>query len=307
MAMHSGSDVTTVSRLKKQVLSNLAEKLRGYWSLIKSLQTLLLLATGLTGYLSAPLDDATLATVLLMLLSLFAAISGTTTLNMVIDRDIDAQMSRTAHRPLPSRILTPLAASLFGGSLAVLGMGIAFWLGRLYGLVITAGVFFDLVVYTMWLKRRSVWAIMFGGVAGGMPILAGRALGTGRIDVLGLLLALSVLTWIPSHVMTLAIKYAKDYRQAQVPTWPNVRGSHSARRFIALSNAIRLMTLSAAGWMLSICPYSLALLISSGMVMLGLSLWATIRPSERLNYGLFKFASVHMFGSMMLITLGALV
>jgi len=282
------------------------EKLRGYWSLIKSLQTLLLLATGLTGYLSARPNDTTSTTVLLMLLSLFAAISGTTALNMVIDRDIDAQMNRTAHRPLPSGILTPFAASLFGGGLAVLGVGTAFWLGWLYGLVISAGLFFDLVVYTVWLKRRSVWAIMFGGISGGMPILAGRALGTDRIDVLGLLLALSVVTWIPSHVMTLAIKYAEDYRQAQVPTWPNVRGSDSARRFIALSNALRLMTLSAAGWMLSICPYSLALLSLSGTIMLGLSLWAIARPSERLNYGLFKFASLHMLGSMVLITLGAM-
>lgn len=304
--MHSSSDVTSVSRLKKDTLSNLAEKVHGYWSLIKSLQTLLLLATGLTGYLSAQPNDATLKTVLLMLLSLFASISGTTALNMVLDRDIDAQMDRTAHRPLPSGILTPLAALLFGGGLAVLGVGIAFGLGWLYGLVISAGLFFDLVVYTLWLKRRSVWAIMFGGISGGMPILAGRTLGTGQIDGLGLLLALSVVTWIPSHVMTLAIKYAEDYRQAQVPTWPNVRGSDSARRFIALSNALRLMTLSAAGWMLSICPYSLALLISSGAVMLGLSVWAIVRPSERLNYGLFKFASAHMLVSMMLITLGAM-
>jgi protoheme IX farnesyltransferase len=307
MAAHSDPNVTSAVRSIKRSQSRTGEKLRGYWSLIKSLQTLLLLATGLTGYLSARPDDLMITTVLLMLLSLSAAISGTTVLNMVFDRDIDARMGRTAQRPLPAGTLAPSAAITFGGILVVVGVGIAFGLGGLFGLVVTAGVFLDLVVYTIWLKRRSAWAIVFGGVSGGMPILAGRALGTGQVDVLGLLLALSVLTWIPSHIVTLAIKYDDDYRHAGIPTWPNVYGFASARRFVALSNGLRVITLFSAGWMLRICPYSLGLLSLSGVVMLGLSIWAIVRPSERLNYGLFKFASVHMLGSMVLITLGAMI
>jgi protoheme IX farnesyltransferase len=307
MAAHSDSNVTSAIRPIKRSRSKTGEKLRGYWSLIKSLQTLLLLATGLTGYLSVRPDDLTETTVLLMLLSLSVAISGTTALNMVFDRDIDARMDRTAQRPLPAGSLTPAAAITFGGILVVLGVGIAFRLGGLFGLVVTAGVFLDLVVYTIWLKRRSAWAIVFGGVSGGMPILAGRALGTGQVDVLGLLLALSVLTWIPSHIVTLAIKYDDDYRHAGIPTWPNVYGFDSARRFVAVSNGLRVITLFFVGWMLRICPYSLGLLSLSGVVMLGLSIWAIVRPSERLNCGLFKFASVHMLGSMVLITLGAMI
>jgi protoheme IX farnesyltransferase len=307
MATHSDSNMTSAIRSIQRPRSATGEKLRGYWSLIKSLQTLLLLATGLAGYLSAWPDDLTITPVLLMLLSLSAAISGTTALNMVFDRDIDARMGRTARRPLPAGTLTPSAAIMFGGFLVVLGVGIAFGLGGLFGLVVTAGVFLDLVVYTIWLKRRSAWAIVFGGVSGGMPILAGRALGAGRVDVLGLLLALSVLTWIPSHIVTLAIKYDDDYRHAGIPTWPNVYGFASARRFVALSNGLRVITLFFVGWMLRICPYSLGLLSLSGVVMLGLSIWAIVRPSERLNYGLFKFASVHMLGSMVLITLGAMI
>ena len=302
----SNSEPVLVAVLDRKVRPGLTEKLRGYVVLIKSRQTLLLLATGVAGYLSARPDGATAVTISLMLFSLFAAISGTTALNMVADRDIDALMARTAWRPLPAGTLTPAAATLFGGGLVALGLGIAFWMEWLFGLVIVAGVVFDLIVYTLWLKRRSAWAIIFGGISGGMPILAGRALVAGRVDLLGLLLALSVLLWIPSHIVTFSIKYADDYRRASIPTWPGVYGFDSARRLVAVTDGLRAVTLVAAGWLLDICPYSLALLGLSGVITLGLSLWAGVRPSEKINYRLFKLASVHMLGSMVLITLGAM-
>jgi len=152
----------------------LAERAGAYWALIKSRQTLLLLATGVAGYLSARPDAASLQEAALMLLSLFAAISGTTALNMVLDVDIDARMGRTADRPLLSGTLSPTGATIFGGVLVALGMS------PVFGMVIAAGVLFDLLIYTLWLKRRSPWSIVFGGISGGMPILAGRARGPDR-------------------------------------------------------------------------------------------------------------------------------
>jgi protoheme IX farnesyltransferase len=285
---------------------HLAEKLRAYWALIKSRQTLLLLATGVTGYLSARPRSTSLAEAILMLISLFAAISGTTALNMMVDRDVDARMERTAGRPLPRNALTPEEATLFGGIFVALGLGIALRMSTLFGTVIAAGVIFDLLVYTIWLKRRSPWSVLFGGISGGMPILAGRAFGIGRVDGLGLVLALSVLTWIPAHIMTLAMKYAEDYRRAGIPTWPTVYGFDSARRFIALANAMWVIALAVAGRLLRLSPYSLGLLSLSGLTMLGFSLYSVWRPSPRLNYALFKSASVHMLGSMILITVGVL-
>ena len=129
------------------------------------------------------------------------------------------------------------------------------------------------------------------------------------MDGLGLLLALSVLTWIPAHIMTLSMKYASDYRRAGVPTWPTVHGFDSGRRFIALANGVHIV----AGWLLRICrgdcvdPYTLALLGFSVTVMLGLSMWSVWRSSARFNHLLFKFASVRMLGSMVLIALGTIV
>ncbi len=283
-----------------------ADKLHAYRALIKSRQTLLLLATGMAGYLSARPQSASWTDVLSLSLSLFAAISGTTALNMVLDCDIDARMERTAGRPIPAGVLSPTEATLFGAALISFGLATAFWADVVFGAVFAAGVLFDLLVYTLWLKRRSPWSIVFGGIAGGMPILAGRALGTGKVDGLGLLLALSVLTWIPAHIMPLSMKYADDYRRAGVPTWPTVHGFDSARRFIAVANGLRIVALVWAGWLLRICPSSLALLGLLGTVMLGLSMWSIGRPSSRLNDVLFKSASLHMLGSMILITLGAL-
>jgi protoheme IX farnesyltransferase len=283
----------------------LGEKLRGYWALTKSRQTLLLLATGVAGYLTARPHSASLREAVLMLVSLFAAVSGTTALNMVFDRDIDARMARTADRPLPRGALSPGEATLFGGVLVALGLGIGLWMNVIFGIAIAGGVVFDLLVYTLWLKRRSPWSIVFGGISGGMPILAGRALGADQVDGLGLLLALSVLAWIPAHIMTLAMKYADDYRQAGIPTWPTVHGFDSARRFIALANALWIVALIGAGSLLRISTYSLGLLGLSGAAMLGLSVCAVLRPSTRLNYVLFKAASVQMLGSMILIALGA--
>jgi protoheme IX farnesyltransferase len=305
--MRAGRPASNTTPVARQVASvRLARKVRAYWALIKSPQTLLLLATGLAGYLSARPGSATLTSTGLMMAALFAAISGTTALNMVADRDIDARMERTSGRPLPAGTLSPTGAAIFGAGLLALGLGIAFWLSALFALVVLAGAAIDLAVYTLWLKRRSAWAILFGGVAGGMPILAGRTLGTGGTDWLGLLLALSILLWIPMHIMTFAIRHADDYRRAGIPTWPTVYGADSARRFVAGANALLALSLVAAGWMLGISPYFLALLALSGVAVLTLSVVVMVRPSERSNFLLFKFASLHMLGSMVLITLGAI-
>jgi protoheme IX farnesyltransferase len=300
------SDAALSQTTQQSVQSCLWARLGAYWALIKSKQTFLLLATGLSGYWSARPEAGTGIDALLMTLALFTTISGTTALNMVFDRNIDARMGRTARRPLPAGMLPAREAALFGAILVAAGLALTFWLSGPFGWVIGAGIGLDLGVYTLWLKRRSPWSIVIGGVSGGMPILAGRVLGTGGVDGLGLLLALSVLLWIPAHILTFAMKYADDYRRAGVPTWPAVYGFDSTRQFIAVSNALRALSLVAAGWWLNICPWSLGLLALSGVVTVSLSVWAVLRPSEALNLRLFKFASVHMLGSMVLLTLGAL-
>src|SRR5574342_97576 len=172
---------TTIAQSK---IVNLKSKIKLYWPLVKGLQTGLLLATGVAGYMSAHSKPDEL--VLLMLAgSLFLSISGSTVLNMWWDRDIDAKMRRTQKRPTTNGSVTPEEALRLGLVLSILGVGWAVAINALYGLVVFAGLFFDVVVYSMWLKRRTCWGILWGGISGAMPILAGRVLAVGQIEIIG--------------------------------------------------------------------------------------------------------------------------
>jgi protoheme IX farnesyltransferase len=284
-------------------LSLLLAKLRLYWPLTKSLQTGLLLSTGLAGFMSARCPVIHWYDFLGLLLSLFLSIAGSTILNMWYDRDIDAVMNRTHHRPLADGRLDPTEALRLGLLLSTLGVGIAVAMAPLYGLIIFAGLFFDVVIYTLWLKRRTCWSILWGGVSGGMPILAGRAFGSGHIDGIGILLALAVLFWIPTHILTFAMRYSDDYQAAKIPTFPSVFGFPATRLAIALSSVIAALSISAAGILIGLQWGFIRVLavLSAGLMLLA---FATIfRPTERVNYGLFKYASVFMLSAMILLSL----
>ncbi len=173
----------------------------------------------------------------------------------------------------------------------------------LYGLIVFAGLFFDVVVYTLWLKRRTCWSIVWGGISGGMPILAGRAFGTGHIDGIGILLALAVLFWIPTHILTFAMRYFDDYQAAKIPTFPSTYGFHSTRITIAISSVIAALCISAAGILIGMQWGFVRLLavLSAGLMLLAAA--TVFRPTERVNFGLFKYASLFMLSAMILLSI----
>lgn len=284
-------------------MKNIIAKLRLYWPLTKSLQTGLLLSTGLAGYMSARCPVMHWYDFLGLGSSLFLAIAGSTILNMWYDRDIDAVMNRTHHRPLADGRLNPSEALRLGLVLSVLGVGMAVAKSPLYGLIVFAGLFFDVVVYTLWLKRHTCWSIVWGGIAGGMPILAGRAFGTGHIDGIGILLALAVLFWIPTHILTFAMRYFDDYQAAKIPTFPSTYGFQFTRLTIAVSSVIAALSISAAGILIGMQWGFVRVLavLSAGLILLATA--TVFRPTERINFGLFKYASVFMLSAMILLSL----
>ena len=288
------------------VFQDMKAKLRLYWKLIKSLQTGLLLATGIAGYVSSVCPITNFPTVAALAGSLFLAISGSTVLNMVYDWDIDARMGRTTGRPIPSGQISPRAGLILGLGLSTAGVAWGLVLQPLFGLVVFAGLFFDVVVYTMWLKRRTPWSIIWGGISGGMPVLAGRVLAVGEIDAVGLLLALGVLCWIPTHIMTFNMRYYDDYKRAGVPTFPSEYGYGVTRLIIALASVLAAGSFGYAAFLIGLDWGYLRLLsvLSVGMFFLaGVSL---IKPSEKVNFGLFKYASLYMLNTMLLILLQAI-
>jgi protoheme IX farnesyltransferase len=281
-------------------------RIRSYWPLIKSLQTGLLVSTGLAGYMSARCPIFNLGTMAGLLVSLFASISGSTILNMWWDRDIDAKMGRTKARPLASGRIAPAEALRLGLLLSVIGVGIAALMDPLYELIIFAGLFFDVVIYTIWLKRRTSWSIVWGGISGGMPILAGRALGLGELDWIGAVLALAVLFWIPTHILTFSIRYYDDYKTAGIPTFASTYSFGVTRLTIAVSSILAALAMGFAGWGIGMDWGFLRLLgvLSGGLLVLAAA--TMFKPSERINFGLFKYASVYMLAAMLLVVIEAM-
>lgn len=289
-----------------QGIINLKSKIRTCWPLIKPLQTGLLLATGLAGYMSARCPIFHIGTILGLAGSLFLSISGSTVLNMWWDGDIDALMERTRKRPSSSGMVSPQETLRLGLILSVLGVGWAAAMDALYGLIVFAGLFFDVVVYSIWLKRRTCWSIVWGGISGAMPILAGRALGLGTVDWIGLTLALGILFWIPTHTLTFSMKFFDDYKSACVPTFPSTYGFAFTRTTIAVSSVLAATAMGAAALGIGMTWGYLRLLgvLSAGLLMLAVAI--TFKPSERVNFGLFKYASVYMLAAMILIVIEAI-
>jgi len=283
-------------------MQRITTKLRLYWPLTKSLQTGLLLSTGLAGFMSARCPVMHWYDFLGLALSLFLAIAGSTIINMWYDRDIDAKMKRTCNRPLASGQVTPNEALRLGLVLSAAGVGMAVAMSPLYGLVVFAGLFFDVAVYTLWLKRRTCWSIVWGGISGGMPILAGRVFGLGHVDGIGILLALAVLFWIPTHILTFSMRYFDDYAAAGIPTFPSAYGFQVTRATIAVSSIVAALCIGAAGILIGVQWGFVRLLavLSAGLLLLAVA--SLLRPSERVNFGLFKYASLYMLAAMVLLS-----
>lgn len=284
-------------------MKTLMAKIKLYWPLTKSLQTGLLLATGVAGYMSARPTVVPWEDFLGVIVSLYLAIAGSTILNMWYDRDIDAVMNRTHHRPLADGRVPPVEAMRLGLVLSILGVSLAALLSPLFGLIVFAGLFFDVVVYTIWLKRRTCWSIVWGGISGGMPILAGRALGLGTVDGIGALLTLAILFWIPTHILTFSMRYFNDYQSARIPTFPSTYSFQATRAIIAVSSVIAALAIGLAGLLIGIQFgfIRLLLVLSAGLLLLAFG--SVFRPTERINFGLFKYASVYMLSAMLLLSL----
>jgi heme o synthase len=197
--------------------------------------------SALAGALLAAGDWPAGGDTLLLALGVLVASSGAAGCNHYFERDIDERMRRTRSRPFVSGRFEPVpawpalfAAMMAGGSL------LAGWrFGWASGAYVLAGALTYSVVYTLWLKRRTHWNIVIGGLAGSWAVLAGATAFGGATDPAVLLLAAVLFLWTPSHFWSLAIALVEDYRRAGVPMLPVVRGVHVASRW-ALANALLL-------------------------------------------------------------------
>jgi len=278
-----------------------AQLKQNYLPLVKSRQTILLNLTGVAGYLCQPPAHIDWWVFLGLVGSLLITISGCTVLNMLFDRDIDYQMERTRHRPLADGRVKSTTAAWLGGTLLSVGLLWAAVLSIPYFSVVLMGAILNVLVYTIWLKRRSAWSILWGGLAGGMPILAGHVLAIGRVDLLGVLLALVIVFWIPSHNLTLSILYSSDYLQAGVPSVLNTYGEMVTNLVIAISGLLVSTIFMFAFRQLSLGGILLGLffVLCIGLVALAALSW--VRPSRQLSTALYKYSSLYLLISTLLL------
>jgi heme o synthase len=178
---------------------------------------------------------------LLLGFAVLLASSGAAACNHYFERDIDARMRRTRSRPFVSgRLQASLLWPWLFAAMMLAGAGIAAWgFGWASGLFVLAGALTYSVVYTLWLKRRTHWNIVIGGLSGSWAVLAGATAFDGGLAPATLLLAVVLFLWTPSHFWSLAIALVEDYRRAGVPMLPVVRGAAVASRW-ALINAVLL-------------------------------------------------------------------
>ena len=164
-----------------------------------------------------------LSTVIFTLVGGSLAAGGANALNCYLDRDIDALMERTGHRPTVTGVISARATATFGSSLSVLSVvWLTFTVNLWSAAFAAAAIFLYVVGYTIILKRRTPSNIVWGGVAGCFPVLIGWVAVTGTISIEPVILFLVVFLWTPPHYWPLALKYRDEYAAAGVPMLPVV-------------------------------------------------------------------------------------
>src|SRR5689334_6427645 len=203
-----------------------------FLALLKPRVMSLVIFTGLAGIVAAPghLHPLTGFTALLCI-AVAAGASGC--LNMAYDSDIDRLMARTATRPIPLGHVAREEALAFGWPLSVAAVAtMGLFVNFLAAGLLAFTVFFYVVVYTLWLKRRTPQNIVIGGLAGALPPAIGWASVTGSLTLAPILLVTIIFLWTPPHFWALALWRSGDYARAGVPMMPVVRGKRSTRRQI---------------------------------------------------------------------------
>jgi protoheme IX farnesyltransferase len=201
----------------------LRQRVGAYVALTKPRVIELLLVTTLPTMIMAAHGLPRWSIVVVTMLGGALAAGSANALNCYIDRDIDAVMHRTGHRPLARHDVSPRSALVFGLVLGVVSVGaiglVANWLA---GLLTALAIAFYVIVYTMVLKRRTAQNIVWGGAAGCMPVLIGWAAVTDRLAWAPVALFAVVFFWTPPHFWALAIRYRDDYERAGIPMLPVV-------------------------------------------------------------------------------------
>ena len=169
------------------------------------------------------------------------ASAGSSALNHYYDRDIDPLMKRTSTRPIPDGRIKPNQVLVYGLAVSVVSVVYgALALNYVSAFFIALGIFFYVIIYTVWLKRLNSSNIVIGGFAGSAAAMAGWSAATGSMDIVGFLIGFLVFVWTPSHFWCLAMKMKDEYSEAKVPMLPVLIGMEKTSKYILINTLILL-------------------------------------------------------------------
>ena len=169
------------------------------------------------------------------------ASAGSSALNHFYDKDIDLKMKRTSKRPIPSGRIKPTTVLVYGLGVSITSVVYAaVTLNYLCTFFIALGIFFYVIIYTVWLKRLNSSNIVIGGFAGSAASMAGWSAATGSIDILGFLIGFLVFVWTPSHFWCLAMKIRDEYAEVKIPMLPVLIGMERTSKYILANTMILL-------------------------------------------------------------------
>jgi len=274
---------------------------RDLFALTKPRVMSLVVFTGLCGLLAAPgTVHPVLGFAAVLCIALGAGAAGA--LNQWYEADLDAKMKRTASRPLPAGRMTRQTALHFGVGLAVFSvilMDLA--ANHLAAAILAASILFYVLVYTVWLKRRTAQNIVIGGAAGAFPPLIGWAAATGDISTLSVLLFAIIFLWTPPHFWALSLFVRTDYANAGVPMLPVVAGIESTRRHVLLYT-LPMIAAAIAPWVLGLTGLvygAASIALNAIFLVLAFGVFAN-KATESREMGpekrLFAFSILYLFG-----------
>ncbi len=275
--------------------------LREYVPLIKLRIDVFITLSGLIAALATAGGGLPIRHVLWLSLAIMLASASSALFNQYVDRDIDGVMSRTRNRALPAGRVAPREVFTVGVVLGIAGLGIAgLVFNSIVALHLLLGAFVYSVVYTVWLKRRSRFNIVIGGLSGSFAILAGGASVRPELCATPLLLALVMFFWTPSHFWALSMAYRDDYARAGIPMLPVLVGqcktawAISINTILLVASSILPFWFGTMGWV-----YLVGALIS-GIYFLCQNFRLVRDPSPALAWTNFK-ASMAYLGLLMVV------
>ena len=229
------------SKLKKRNLSQ--EDLFNFSELFKLMKPRvmsLVIFTCAVGLLSAPnLVSTKDAIIGILLVSLGAGAAGA--LNMWYESDLDALMTRTCLRPIPTGKVNKNQALIFGVTLSIVSVvALDYFSNRLSASILLLTILFYVFVYTIWLKRRTPQNIVIGGAAGAFPPLIGWTIATGSLSIEPIAFFLIIFFWTPSHFWALSLYKSDDYKKANIPMLPLTNGIESTKTNIFVYSLLML-------------------------------------------------------------------